>query len=96
MCATSAAAAVRRKYGKYLPHQRANVDQVPLPFVNDMESTYEQVGEKRVAINQNGPALAKRQSSPLPEGCTGGVVGTGFLGWVWGVSWFLKSVRKTP
>ena len=59
MCATSAAAAVRRKYGKYLPHQRANVDQVPLPFVNDMESTYEQVGEKRVAINQNGPALAK-------------------------------------
>ena len=34
------------KYGKYLPHQRANVDQVPLPFVNDMESTYEQVGEK--------------------------------------------------
>ena len=30
-------AALRRKYGKYLPHQRANVDQVPLPFVNDME-----------------------------------------------------------
>ena len=51
------------KYGKYLPHQRANVDQVPLPFVNDMETTYEQVGEKRVAINQNGPALAKRVHS---------------------------------
>ena len=49
MCATSATAAVRSKYGKYLPHQRANVDQVPLPFVNDMETTYEQVGEKRVA-----------------------------------------------
>ena len=31
-------AALRRKYGKYLPHQRANVDQVPLPFVNDMDS----------------------------------------------------------
>ena len=32
-------AALRRKYGKYLPHQRANVwanvDQVPLPFVNE-------------------------------------------------------------
>ncbi len=28
--------ALRRKYGKYLPHQRANVDQVPLPFVNDI------------------------------------------------------------
>ena len=39
----------RRKWGRFLPHQRANVDQVPLPFVNDMESTYEQVGEKRVA-----------------------------------------------
>ena len=33
--------ALRRKYGKYLPHQRANVDQVPLPFVNDMDSTYD-------------------------------------------------------
>ena len=87
MCATSAAAAVRRKYGKYLPHQRANVDQVPLPFVNDMETTYEQVGEKRVAINQNGPALAKRQA-------TGQVVGMVFLGWVWGLVWFLKSVRQ--
>ena len=55
MCATSAAAAVRRKYGKYLPHQRANVDQVPLPFVNDMETTYERAGrreanEKRVSL----------------------------------------------
>ena len=31
--------AKRRKYGRFLPHQRANVDQVPLPFVNlnDME-----------------------------------------------------------
>ena len=35
----------RRKWGRFLPHQRANVDQVPLPFVNDMETTYEQVGE---------------------------------------------------
>ena len=41
-------AALRRKYGKYLPHQRANVDQVPLPFVNDMDSTYDMVGAKRV------------------------------------------------
>jgi hypothetical protein len=24
-----------------LPHQRANMDQVPLPFVNDMEETLE-------------------------------------------------------
>ena len=45
--------ALRAKYGKYLPHQRANVDQVPLPFVNDMETTYEEVGAKRVCINQH-------------------------------------------
>ena len=37
MCAT-------RKYGKYLPHQRANVDQVPLPFVNDMDGDHVQAG----------------------------------------------------
>ena len=39
----------RRKWGRFLPHQRANVDQVPLPFVNDMESTYEQVRAGRSA-----------------------------------------------
>ena len=47
----SATPAFRRKWGKYLPHQRANVDQVPLPFVNGLEETYEEVGAKRVAIN---------------------------------------------
>ena len=41
MC-NSAAHAARRRYGRYKPYQRANVDQVPLPFVNDMDSTYEQ------------------------------------------------------
>ena len=41
-------AALRRKYGRYLPWQRLNVDQVPLPFVNDMEKTYEEKGAKRV------------------------------------------------
>ena len=50
---SSASAAFRSKYGKYLPHQRFNVDQVPLPFVNGMDETYEEVGAKRVAINQN-------------------------------------------
>ena len=34
-------AALRRKYGRYLPWQRLNVDQVPLPFVNDMDKKYE-------------------------------------------------------
>ena len=55
---SSASAAFRSKYGKYLPHQRFNVDQVPLPFINGMDDTYEEVGAKRVAINQNGLALA--------------------------------------
>ena len=54
---------IRRKYGKYLPWQRLNVDQVPLPFVNDMDSTYEQKGATRVAINQGGPSLSKRQAT---------------------------------
>eukprot|EP00966_Prymnesium_polylepis_P184379 4273505-Prymnesium_polylepis.1 len=50
-----------RKYGKYLPHQRFNVDQVPLPFIVDMDYTLEEKGAKRVAINQLGPSLSKRQ-----------------------------------
>ena len=62
MCNSSARAA-RRKFGRYLPYQRANVDQVPLPFVNDMDTTYEQKGAKRVAIHQNGPTLGKRQAT---------------------------------
>ena len=51
----------RAKWGKYLPHQRANVDQVPLPFICDMDYTLEEKGAKRVAINQLGPSLSKRQ-----------------------------------
>ena len=52
-----AAARINFKWGRFLPHQRANVDQVPLPFVNDMEETLDRVEEKgadRVCINQNG------------------------------------------
>ena len=51
----------RGKWGKYLPHQRGNVDQVPLPFICDMDYTLEEKGAKRVAINQLGPSLSKRQ-----------------------------------
>ena len=43
---SDARAALRRKYGKCLPHQRANVDQVPLPFVSTTwtpRSTYDEV-----------------------------------------------------
>jgi hypothetical protein len=73
------APAIRTKYGRYPPWCRLNVDQVPLPFVNDMDTTYEERGAKRVTINQLGPALSKRQATgqicfrpavPPPTGCT--------------------------
>lgn len=56
-------AAYRRKWGYYLPWQRLNVDQVPLPFVNNMDYTYAERGKGRVAINQGGPSLSKRQAT---------------------------------
>ena len=37
--AFAAAASLRSTYGKYVPHQRFNVDQVPLPFINGMDDT---------------------------------------------------------
>ena len=70
---------IRKKYGRYPPWCRLNVDQVPLPFVNDMEVTYAERGVDRVVINQQGPSLSKRQATgqlvfrpavPPPAGCT--------------------------
>ena len=63
--ATATVPAERRKYGRYLPWQRANVAQVPLPFVNDMDTctTYEMTGANRVAINLLGPAMSKWQAT---------------------------------
>ena len=55
--------ATRKKWGRFLPHQRANVDQVPLPFVTDMEETLEAKGADRICINQNRPSLGKRQAT---------------------------------
>ena len=73
--------AIRKKYGRYLPWCRLNVDQVPLPFiVNDMDQTYAEVGSTRVVINQLGPSLSKRQATgqlcfrpcvPPRSGCVG-------------------------
>ena len=51
----------RDKYGKYLLWQRFNTDQVPMPFVCDMDYTLDIKGAKRVSINQLGPSLSKRQ-----------------------------------
>jgi hypothetical protein len=36
---------------------------VPLPFVFDLDYTYEFKGTKRVSINQLGPSLSKRQAT---------------------------------
>ena len=52
--------AKRRKYGRFLPHQRANVDQVPLPFVNDMEDTLEEKGADRVTVYGRVECLDRR------------------------------------
>ena len=46
----SATPEFRRKYGVYLPHQRFNVDQVPLPFVNGLNDTYEEVGRRQAGL----------------------------------------------
>ena len=87
MC-NAAARAARRKYGRYMPYQRANVDQVPLPFVNDMDTTYEQKGAKRVAINQNGPTRGGRRQGSVPSGC--------FLGSCEPCHGFLRSFSEWP
>ena len=75
---TPAEAALEHKWGLYPPWRRGNVDQIPLPFINGMDTTYEETGVKRVAINQLGPALSKRmctgqlavraEKPPPPEG----------------------------
>ena len=51
------------KYGRFPPHARLNVDQVPIPFINCMDETYEERGAKRVWVNQLNPALHKRQAT---------------------------------
>ena len=55
------------KWGHYLPEERVNVDQSPLPFVLDVKKTYEYVepGSKHhnTWISQPGSGLDKRQCS---------------------------------
>ena len=51
------------KYGRWLPEQRYNVDQVPLPFVIGQEKTYEVSGSKQVWISQPSSGLDKRQAT---------------------------------
>ena len=50
-------------YGRWLPKNRLNVDQVPLPFVVEQDQTYEFEGSKQVWISQPGSGLDKRQAT---------------------------------
>lgn len=48
-------------WGLYLPYFRLNVDQVPIPFINGAEATYDEVGATRLQINGLQSGLSKRQ-----------------------------------
>ena len=50
-------------YGRWLPKNRLNVDQVPLPFVVEQDQTYEFAGNKQVWISQPGSGLDNRQAT---------------------------------
>eukprot|EP00903_Cladosiphon_okamuranus_P011389 g10732.t1 len=49
------------KYGQFQLDERFDVDQVPLPFVNGLATTWEVQGSTRVVISQPFPGLEKRQ-----------------------------------
>ena len=51
------------KYGRWSPRNRYNVDQVPLPFVNEQDKTYEKLGETQVWVSQLSAGLDKRQAT---------------------------------
>ena len=48
------------KWGRFKRTARYNVDQVPMPFVIDLKSTYEEKGKDEVWIRQNQAGLDKR------------------------------------
>ena len=51
------------KYGRWMPKQRFNVDQVPLPFVVEQDRTYDFSGSKQIWVSQPGSGLDKRQAT---------------------------------
>lgn len=51
------------KYGRWLPQNRYNIDQVPLPFVIDQDKTYETKGSEQVWVSQPSSGLDKRQAT---------------------------------
>ena len=51
------------KYGRWLPENRFNVDQVPLPFVVGQDTTYATTGSEQVWVSQPSRGLKKRQAT---------------------------------
>lgn len=51
------------KYGRWLPENRYNIDQVPLPFVIEQDKTYDIRGTKQVWVSQPSTGLDKRQAT---------------------------------
>lgn len=51
------------KYGRWLPKNRYNIDQVPLSFVVEQEKTYDVLGSKQVWVSQPSTGLDKRQAT---------------------------------
>ena len=49
--------------GRWLPKNRLNVDQVPLPFVVEQDKTYKMLRKKQVWISQPGSDLNKSQAT---------------------------------
>ena len=46
-----------------MPKNTYNVDQVPLPFVNEQDKTYDTLGAKQVWVSQPSSGLDKRQTT---------------------------------
>ena len=51
------------KYGRWLPKNCYNIDQVPLPFVIDQDETYDLTGNTQVWVSQPSTGLDKRQAT---------------------------------
>ena len=56
-------AEIHPKWDRWLPTNRYNVDQVPLPFVLDQDKTYADKGSKQVWVSQPASGLEKRQAT---------------------------------
>ena len=58
-----------KKWGRWLPTNRWNVDQVPLPFINEQATTYADKGSKAVWVAQPGSGLEKASNASADDSC---------------------------